>query len=162
LGCSQTLNAKPSLPQLWLGHSTDTRATIANYSCFKNTASLFSFGDVIRRPELSDKFVGSVGANMGFTGPVMLDSGGFTVSKYPECNWSSDDLARAFERAEADVLVSLDFPPWRRDASRTRLNKLVQTAISYAHLRSRRFTSPLMPVIHGRTLPEIKFSCELT
>jgi tRNA-guanine family transglycosylase len=98
---------------------------------------------------------------MGFKGPVMLDSGGFVLSKNPIAKWNVHDVAALFQQVEADVYVSLDVPPGMGDSLRMRRSKIHRTSENFSILRDRFPHKTIMPVVHGRTLNEIELSLKL-
>lgn len=148
-------------PRVFLGHPSDTKIITSLSPKVVATPSLFSLGDVIRRPAAARLFKGCIGDNFGVKGPVMLDSGGFTLSQMETKGWDWKTVTKFYRESVADFFVSLDFPPSRGDDKATRVGKIRKSAQSFRHMRAS-VESSLIPVIHGREIDEIVLSCKLT
>lgn len=148
-----------AFPRLWLGQPTDTRVLT---TCDPNMASwpsLLSLGDVIRRPRAQQIFQGAVGPRLGLNGPILIDSGGFTLSQRGAVDWTPEKVRGIYDKLQADLFVSLDYPPKRADNSEDRLRKILAGAEAYRVLADSSQGKLIVPVVHGRTVGEIDFSC---
>jgi queuine/archaeosine tRNA-ribosyltransferase len=88
----------------------------------------------------------------------MIDSGGFALMNSPNMRWTVRSVGDLMENIEADVFVSLDFPPHVNDDKASRRKKIRASAKNFAVLTDRFPHKTIMPVIHGRTIDEIKLS----
>jgi tRNA-guanine family transglycosylase len=123
--------------------------------------SLFSLGDVIRRPNAAKLFNGRLDQNFGLSGPIMLDSGGFTLTQVERRDWTWKTVLDFYQAAQADHFVSLDYPPARGDDQTARISKIRRSATNFVRLYDA-IGANLIPVIHGRSLGEIDLACALT
>ena len=81
--------------------------------------------------------------------------------KNPTAIWSLKSVAGFIAEIDADVFVSLDFPPSMGDTGPDRILKFADlTEISEDSVGAASSKS-VMPVIHGRTLREVQTSIEL-
>jgi queuine/archaeosine tRNA-ribosyltransferase len=149
-------------PLMWLGQSVDTSSICSNYDSLKSAPFLTSLGCAIRRPSLKEShFNKALRLKLGVDGPIMVDSGGFVLSKTPESNWDVRDVAGLIGKIDADIFVSLDHPPHVSDSAARRKRKIVKSAKNYEIL-VRAFPSKIiMPVVHGRTLAEVTLSIKM-
>lgn len=146
---------------VWLGQSVDTSSICARYSDLRTSAFLTSLGCLIRKPSLAKShFNENLRKTMGFQGPLMIDSGGFVLSKQEHPQWTAAKLGRFIETLDADVFVSLDVPPGLRDNPEERRRKIMKSAKNYKMLDTRFSQKTIMPVIHGRTESEIQLSVD--
>ena len=79
--------------------------------------------------------------------------------KNPSERWCVNDLAKLYDRIDADWLVNLDFPPLPSDCPDTRSSKYHKTLENLKYLLAR-FEERLIPVIHGACLTEIVCNAE--
>lgn len=91
----------------------------------------------------------------------MVDSGGFVLSTSSNTGWTVHTVADCIERIEADIFVTLDFPPHVTDKGPRRRAKIVSSINNFEFLSQRFPNKVIMPVIHGRTISEIEFSVRL-
>lgn len=122
---------------------------------------MVSLGDAVHRPRLIEKvFCGDLKRRLQVSGPVMLDSGGFTMMMQNR-SLEISEIARIYERTHAELCVSLDIPPGSADDRRTRIQKYEETRANLAFLAERLAPLRLVPVIHGKTPVEIGTNCQL-
>lgn len=120
---------------------------------------LTSLGCAIRRPSLRDThFNENLRKRLGVTGPLMIDSGGFALLMNPHAKWNLRSVAESIGRIDAQVFVTLDFPPRPKDNSEVRKKKIMRSNRNFRLLAERFPDKTIMPVIHGRTLQEVDFS----
>lgn len=149
-------------PTVWLGQSVDTSSICSSYAELRDVPFLTSLGCGIRRPSLfSSHFNENLKVRLGLFGPLMLDSGGFALSKKPNPNWTVATVGDLISKTSADIFVSLDFPPSTRDSSHDRRDKIARSMQNYKVLSNRFPQKVVMPVIHGRDISEIEFSVGL-
>jgi len=149
-------------PTVWLGQSVDTSSLCALHPDFKKAAFLTSLGCAIRKSSLiRTHFNGNLRFKLGVEGPLMIDSGGFALSKNKNVRWSWKTVARLFEGIDADVFVSLDHPPHHSDTKADRIQKIKTSVQNYKKLLVVFPGRLIMPVVHGRALSEIELSIEL-
>lgn len=123
---------------------------------------LTSLGCAIRRPSLKRTHLNSqLRTKLGVTGPLMVDSEGFALMANPGTNWTLRDVGNAIEKIEADLFVSLDFPPNQRDSAFERRRKIIRSNEKFAILYAKFPRKTIMPVVHGRTIGEIEFAVRL-
>ncbi len=145
-----------SLPPLWLGQSVRTTLVVERYPELATLPFMASLGDAIHRPRLVDSvFRHALRARLKVTGPIMLDSGGFTLMMRTKAGLNVHDLASIYESCGADLVVSLDQPATSCDSldeqrrkHRATLENLNVLADTVDHYR-------LVPVIHGPSLCDI-------
>jgi tRNA-guanine family transglycosylase len=148
------------LPMMWVGQSVDTSILHTSVREYRDLPILTSLGCAIRRPSLlENRFGPHLKATLQARGPLMLDSGGFTMMRRKSRNWGVEDVSAVYDRVDADIVVSLDIPPSLTDSPRARASKLKRTLDNLAFLAPR-FGARLMPVVHGRTQKEITASCK--
>jgi queuine/archaeosine tRNA-ribosyltransferase len=91
----------------------------------------------------------------------MVDSGGFALMANPDARWALRDVSKFIEDLDAEIFVSLDYPPAKTDSKKTRERKIVRSAKNFTILTERFSSKTIMPVVHGRTISEIDQSIQL-
>lgn len=91
----------------------------------------------------------------------MVDSGGFALMGNPNSHWGLRQVSRLTRQLNAEIFVSLDYPPARRDSLLERRHKIEISVRNFRTLRERFPQKIVMPVVHGRTFAEIDLSVEL-
>jgi queuine/archaeosine tRNA-ribosyltransferase len=91
----------------------------------------------------------------------MVDSGGFALSTKETCRWTWREVAEQMSRIDADIFVSLDYPPHLSDSKERRWKKINASMRNFGRLSEVVKDKIVMPVIHGRTVPEIELSIRL-
>jgi len=154
---------KNNRPIIWLGQSVDTSSICSVHAELSKLPFLTSLGCAIRKPSLKHThFTADLKSKLGITGPLMIDSGGFALMMNPSSKWSVRDVSSLMERIEADIFVSLDHPPSKRDTASVRNDKISRSSRNFRILSERFASKIVMPVIHGRTISEIDRSIYLT
>jgi tRNA-guanine family transglycosylase len=149
-------------PILWLGQSADTSSICSEYPELRCAPFLTSLGCTIRRPSLDvSHFHAGLKVKLGITGPLMVDSGGFVLSRTSAPHWTIDRVARFIERIDADIFVSLDHPPSANDTSNSRKRKIADSMRNFRKLARDLPHKIVMPVLHGRTFEELRLSIDL-
>jgi tRNA-guanine family transglycosylase len=144
---------------VWLGQSARTTVVTRAYPELRQERWMASLGDAIHRPRmLQTVFTAGLKEKLFVTGPLMLDSGGFTMMMRHACLTVVDVLS-VFRATSADVVVSLDHPPLASDAAEVRLRKYQQTLENLKYLGAGVGYERLAPVIHGLCLEEIEANC---
>lgn len=150
-----------ALPPLWLGQSVRTTLVVERYPTLAALPFMASLGDAIHRPRLIDAvFRDKLRARLKTTGPLMLDSGGFTLMMQANANLDVLDVAHIYQSCGADLVVTLDEPATSRDPideqrrkHRVTLDNLSVLADAVEHKR-------LVPVIHGPEIDDIHRNAE--
>lgn len=151
-----------SRPIVWLGQSADTSSICAKHPELKRQAFLTSLGCAIRKPSLKrTHFHKNLRSILGVSGPLMIDSGGFAISMNPESRWTVDVVGDLIGKIEADIYVSLDFPPLLRDGLDQRKRKIRHSVKNFWRLSDRFPNKKIMPVVHGRNVSEIELCLNL-
>jgi queuine/archaeosine tRNA-ribosyltransferase len=121
---------------------------------------MVSVSDIIRRPYLR-RSIGERGikAHLGVEGPIMLDSGGFSISGITAPVIDIDELISLYSGIDADVLAALDVPPSLNDSPAVRAVKWRRSLRYLDRLAVSLADSRIMPVVHGRDLSEIARAC---
>lgn len=145
---------------LWLGQSARTTVVTRAYPDLAASRWMASLGDAIHRPRMLETVFGpQLKTRLAISGPLMLDSGGFTMMmRNGQLNLAQ--VARAFATAAADVVVSLDHPPLATDSEEVRRTKYDRTIANFAALHQMAFGAALAPVVHGVTPDEIHANCD--
>jgi len=147
---------------VWLGQSARTTVVTRTYPQLADARWMASLGDAIHRPRMLETVFGpNLKARLGITGPLMLDSGGFTMMMR-NGKLGLDNVAKAFSQVAAEVVVSLDYPPLSSDSVIDRLAKYRRTLDNFAYLHRMTLNSSLAPVIHGVTIEELERNCAAT
>jgi tRNA-guanine family transglycosylase len=95
---------------------------------------------------------------LAISGPLMLDSGGFTMMMRGE-SLSVRDVVTAFRAVAADVVVSLDYPPLPTDPVELRLHKYHLTLENVRYMRDELEGERIAPVVHGLSPEELETNC---
>jgi tRNA-guanine family transglycosylase len=145
---------------LWLGQSARTTVVTRAYPALASARWMASLGDAIHRPRMLETVFGPMLKDrLAITGPLMLDSGGFTMMMR-QGRISIAGAARAFGATAADVVVSLDHPPLGDDSEAVRRDKYAHTLANYAALHQEPIAADLAPVVHGVTTDELRANCD--
>jgi 7-cyano-7-deazaguanine tRNA-ribosyltransferase len=121
---------------------------------------MVSLGDAVHRPQLVERvFCGDLKERLGVRGPLMLDSGGFTMMMQSR-SLRISDIVKIYERTRAELCISLDVPPTSKDNRRVRTRKYQDTQKNFEHLVRYLDPSKLVPVIHGTNSEEIAKNCD--
>jgi len=149
------------LPPLWLGQSVRTTLVVDRYPALAALPFMASLGDAIHRPRLIDAvFREKLRARLKVTGPIMLDSGGFTLMMQANASLHAANLAAIYQTCGADLVVALDEPATGNDPideqrrkHKVTLDNLIILADAIDHGR-------LVPVIHGPEFSDIERNAE--
>jgi hypothetical protein len=151
-----------SPPIVWLGQSVDTSAICAHHSALANLPFLTSLGCAIRKPSLkSTHFRPELKDKLGISGPLMVDSGGYALSVSPNSRWTWKEVAQQISKIDAEIFVSLDHPPHFKDSEKSRRKKIAASMENFGRLSEEFKAKVIMPVIHGRTIAEVRLSLQL-
>lgn len=142
-------------PIVWLGVSVRPSVITKRYPALAERHWMASLGDAVNQPALIDRvFCQDLKAHLRVTGPVMLDSGGYTFMTRAR-GLTVKDVARIYARTNAELCVAYDLPPSPSDSVAIRRQKAAQ---SHTHLRmllNALGPARLVPVVHGATRAEI-------
>lgn len=145
---------------LWLGQSARTTVVTRAYPALAGARWMASLGDAIHRPRMLETVFGpQLKARLAITGPLMLDSGGFTMMMR-KGDLNLTQVARAFATADADILVSLDYPPLGTDPLEVRQAKYADSLANFTALYRDMEGENLAPVVHGISPDEFEANCE--
>jgi tRNA-guanine family transglycosylase len=118
-----------------------------------------SLGDAIHRPRMLETVFGpNLKDRLSISGPLMLDSGGFTMMMR-NGQLSLDVVAKVFSQVTAEIVVSLDYPPLASDSVDERQAKYSRTFDNFLQLHRLAIEPRLAPVIHGVTTDELQANC---
>jgi hypothetical protein len=79
----------------------------------------------------------------------------------PDARWALQDVSKFVENLDAEIFVSLDYPPAKTDSTKARRRKIARSARNFKILTERFPSKTIMPVVHGRTVSEIEHSIQL-
>ena len=118
-----------------------------------------SLGDAIHRPRLIERiFCGELRERLAVSGPIMLDSGGFTMMMQNK-SLSVSEIARIYDHTSAELCISLDVPVKRLEPKQSRYRKYEKTRDNLAQLAKCVDPNRLVPVVHGTTTEEVVANC---
>lgn len=144
---------------VWLGQSARTTVVTHTYPELASARWMASLGDAIHRPRMLDTVFGpDLKTRLAITGPLMLDSGGFTMMMR-KGRLGLAEVVKAFGQVAADVVISLDYPPLDSDLPEERRAKYGRTLDNFTLLHREPRTASLAPVIHGVTTDELHANC---
>jgi len=115
-----------------------------------------SLGDAIHRPALLDRvFRSGLRSRLQSSGPLMLDSGGFTLITRGSNGLTVNRLAELYAACEADLYIALDEPAVAGDGLAVRAAKHEATLRNLERLAAILPGNRPVPVIHGPELHDI-------
>ncbi|MGQ3228192.1 MAG: hypothetical protein ACT6R2_04755 [Blastomonas fulva] len=145
-----------TLPPLWLGQSVRTTMVVDLYPSLAELPFMASLGDAIHRPRLVDRvFRDKLRSRLRATGPLMLDSGGFTLMMRASAALDVGTLGDIYQTCGADLVVALDQPATRHDPPADRDRKHAITLENLTSLARVVDHARLVPVIHGPEIADI-------
>ena len=145
--------------QIWLTQSVRTSIAAKACQAVSLMPHLISLGDAIHRPRLQETFFqGDLGKKVGVSGPVMLDSGGFTQMVKGKPILNVEDVAQIYSSCRADFFVALDLPLLPSDERSIRIEKAEFNRRSLSKLASLVPGKNIVPVVHGTCVSEIEAS----
>jgi tRNA-guanine family transglycosylase len=165
----RVLNMSASVPQgctlttpiLWLGQNLKNRVLPALHAELDRAPMLVSLGDAYLRPTLIDRFFNEdLRGALGMRGPIMVDSGGFTLLSRRTLRSDIRSVERIYSRLRADIVVSLDHPPSLSDDRPTRARRRARTVANLDRLCNVVPLQRLMPVVHGLNLEDLRRACD--
>jgi len=146
----------PRERHVWLGQSARTTVVTRSYPELAGARWMASLGDAIHRPRMLETVFGpNLKPKLGISGPLMLDSGGFTMMMR-NGQLSLEVVAKVFAQVSAEVVVSLDYPPLGSDSEGERQAKYARTFDNFLQLHRLDLEASLAPVIHGVTIDELQ------
>ena len=148
-----------ALPMVWLGQSVRTTVVTRRYPELAREPWMVSLGDAVHRPRLIEKvFRANIRAHIAVEGPLMLDSGGFTMMMHNRA-LRVDQIARIYCDAQAELCITLDSPPIASDSGRQRSSKYRKTRDNLAALIHSVEPRRIVPVVHGASVKEVETNC---
>lgn len=152
-------HAKLRLPIVWLGQSVRTTVITGRYPVFASESWMVSLGDAVHRPRLIEGvFKTDIRARIGVKGPLMLDSGGFTMMMNNQ-SLRVDEVASIYRDTQAELCITLDIPPIGSDNGRKRSSKYRKTQDNLAAIIETVEPGRVVPVVHGTTVSEVEKNC---
>jgi queuine/archaeosine tRNA-ribosyltransferase len=140
-------------------HNLRNRFFLPDYG-LSDVPLMISILDIKSRPYLQRAVSGAgLKAYLGVQGPVMIDSGGFTLMARDQVANEVDQLIALYGRIDADMFASLDLPPVRGDDARCRASKWRTTLRHLDRMLANLGERRIMPIVHGHTLEEIAGAC---
>lgn len=150
-----------SAPIVWLGHNLRNGVLFSSHQSLRSAPMLVSLGDAFLRPSYMPRFfTAGIREELGMTGPLMVDSGGYTLLTNRKIRCNVRQVEEVYSKLPVDILVSLDYPPSPFDDARTRSARRKRTLKNFAFLRDALPEKKLMPVVHGYSLSEIEAACD--
>jgi tRNA-guanine family transglycosylase len=147
------------LPMVWLGQSVRTTVVTRRYPSLSRECWMVSLGDAVHRPRLAETvFRSNIRERIAVQGPIMLDSGGFTMMMKQE-SLPIEKIVEIYQQTEAELCITLDLPPTDGDSPRVRSRKYKATFENLAHLIDRVGDHRIVPVVHGKNEREIQTNC---
>ncbi|WP_020398672.1 hypothetical protein [Kordiimonas gwangyangensis] len=157
-----TKHSKEKKLQLWLGQSVRARVVSAEFDELKGQPLMLSLGEAVHRPQYLQKiFSKPLKPQFGVDGPLMLDSGGFTMMTNPDGALPIQTIADVYRGTDADLFISLDFPPGFDETEQERSDKYRRTQENLEFLLKELGTEKLIPVVHGRTIDEVSANIDV-
>jgi tRNA-guanine family transglycosylase len=154
-------HGKIGLPLVWLGQSVRTTVVTRRYPSLAGECWMVSLGDAVHRPRLIDAvFRSNIRERIAVDGPLMLDSGGFTMMMKKQ-SLSIETVANIYKHAQAELCITLDLPPTAIDNARARSRKYERTRENLARLVDVIGQRRLIPVVHGMTECEVEKNCSV-
>jgi tRNA-guanine family transglycosylase len=148
-----------NLPMVWLGQSVRTTVVTRRYPSFSHQCWMVSLGDAVHRPRLADTvFRTGIRERIAVHGPIMLDSGGFTMMMKRQ-SLPIDQIADIYLQTEAELCITLDLPPNDEDSRGVRSRKYRVTFENFSRLVERVGQHRIVPVVHGKNEHEIDTNC---
>ena len=149
------------MPIVWLGQSVRTTIVTKRYPSLATECWMVSLGDAIHRPRLIERvFCGDLRERLAVRGPIMLDSGGFTMMMQNR-GLHVSEVAEIYGRTCADLCISLDVPASREERKNTRTRKYEETRSNLLQLVQSTDPSKLVPVVHGTNAAEVVSNCQV-
>jgi tRNA-guanine family transglycosylase len=147
-------------PIVWLGQSVRTTIVTKRYPSLAAECWMVSLGDAIHRPRLIERvFCGDLKERLAVRGPIMLDSGGFTMMMQNK-GLHVSEVAQIYDKTCADLCISLDVPPIRGERKQARTRKYDKTHANLEQLVGSMDPSKLVPVVHGLKAEEVVRNCQ--
>ena len=127
---------------------------------FGDIPLMISAADLTDRPNLR-RSIEKVGIKrfLGATGPIIIDSGGFSFMTGAYTKITVDQLVAIYRQLGADLYAVLDLPPGLADGVQQRSHKWCATLVNFDRMLHLLGRDQLLPIIHGRTLREIVAAC---
>lgn len=121
---------------------------------------MVSVADLTNRPRVL-RAIGEVGIRkyLNSSGSIMIDSGAFSFRSGAFGSITVKDIVEIYRVLGADIYTALDVPPGPSNDSRSRARDWRQTLRNLETLQRIFSTGTIMPVLHGRTIPEIERAC---
>lgn len=158
LGSLNANNKKLETPSLWLGHVIGSKPRIWENMSVKNV--MVNAYNILKKPSACEsiKKIG-IHNHLNFDGLIMMDSGGFLFQKKEEIDIDSEVILELYEDSKPDIGVVLDHPfdPINNDASNRK--RWVKTLENTEKMINSSSKIPIMPVLHGYSIQELKNAC---
>ena len=121
---------------------------------------MISVVDIVERSYLQ-KAINQVGIKsyLGVSGPVIIDSGGFSFMAGAKNLISLDSVVSLYRTLGADLYASLDLPPTPGDTRKTRRRKWRITLSNFEFMLKELPGHRVIPIVHGHSLDELGQAC---
>ena len=121
---------------------------------------MVSLGDAVHRPRLIENvFRSDIRGRIGVEGPLMLDSGGFTMMMNDR-SLKLPEIAAIYCDTQAELCITLDVPPIASDSARKRSGKYRRTRNNLSALIELVGGDRIVPVVHGINIAEVDANCQ--
>jgi len=140
-------------------HNLRNRFFLSDYG-LQEVPLMVSAADIAVRPYLRRAIRATgIKAHLGSSGPILVDSGGYSLMTAAHAPFKIDDLIELYRYLKADAYAALDLPPSPGDSRKVRSGKWQATLSNLDRMLKALPDARLMPVIHGHSLDEIVSAC---
>jgi 7-cyano-7-deazaguanine tRNA-ribosyltransferase len=140
-------------------HNLRNRFFLSDYG-LQDVPLMVSAADIAARPYLRRAIRRTgIKAHLGCSGPILADSGGYSLMKAAHAPFKVDDLIELYRYLGADAYAALDLPPSPGDSRKIRSRKWRATLSNLDRMLKELPDALLMPVIHGHSIDEIASAC---
>jgi queuine/archaeosine tRNA-ribosyltransferase len=140
-------------------HNLRNRFFLSDYG-LQDVPLMVSAADIAARPYLRRAIRRiSIKAHLGCSGPILADSGGYSLMTDAHAPFKIDNLIELYRYLGADAYAALDLPPSLGDSRKIRSGKWRATLSNLDRMLKELPDALLMPVIHGHSLDEIASAC---
>lgn len=145
-------------PLLWLGHLPSLEPHLWNH--FDVETVMVSAYEIIRNRRVYNEVCEKgIHKYLGFDGLIIMDSGGFSFQKKDELDVDPEDILELYEMSKPDLGVVLDHPLNPLEDEMKNKERWLKT-LQNSDLMLKNSKIPLIPVVHGYSLKDLKKSCD--
>ncbi len=158
IGRLNIYNKTIETPSLWLGHIMG--CSPRPWEIFTINNLMVNAADILKRPIVYERICKKgIHKYLHFEGSILMDSGGFMFQKKNKIDIDPLEIIELYEKANPDIGVILDHPFEPKNSNITNGKRWARTLKNTEIMISSNCKVPLMPVIHGYSLNEIKKAC---